>query len=662
MDAETAWQSALGQLQMDMPKASFDTWVRDATLVSYQDDTFAIGVRNAYAREWLESRLSSTVTRLLTGIMNRVLDVQFVVADADSETVEETQEDSNSNGEGFTAEVVDATRYSEEVHPDRIVLIPGYSLRLLEHGDLTAKEMSLWLGFRQAVYSKWKKGQGTVKNIPHWEATRFAMMSRASYFRELAGREDIAGGLVEIVPEPAPPTGGKTNRRFKCANRYRVHMSPRLTRKDCAVLEMILTAKTSMAATREEGHQIVLAALKDLAGHDPAEYLEQNVETGEAWPRSVLEIVRRVLGIKGDMPDDLADAAEQVFDRIVNAYGKALITHYFLREVVPVLELNHAQAWAIIVLRDRCWFDYDTNTQKEFAIVPGGLDTLARWVGVSRKTVDRWLAADNNFSAFVLKADLNKIENIPDAWNARGVDIFLVHQQEPLLSETLEGIEIPVETKRDSILDKVRLVPGQSETRYRTKRDSILDKMRLDLDKVRLDIGQSETPLNNLNKPLLNPYKPLESPPTAAAQSARRVGVGSMAFWDFNFLMTNNAVDGGAAMNLLRINKEFGRDISSLARGFVSWLLYAYSPSGTKITDPVGLAVRRLQENVHAGAGGDLDRLADLKPYELRALFDADLADKLDTEASIEAEIYAVNLASLRDEYKRQLRRRLFGA
>jgi len=654
MNAETAWQSALGQLQMDMPKASFDTWVRDTTLVSYQDDTFTIGVRNAYARDWLENRLSSTLTRLLTGIMNRDVDVQFVVADADGEAVEETQEDSNSNGEGFTAEVVDATRYSEEVHPDRIVLIPGYSLRLLEHGDLTAKEMSLWLGFRQAVYSKWKKGQGTVKNIPHWEAMRFAMMSRASYFRELSGRENLAGGLVEIVPEPAPPTGGKTNRRFECANRFRVHMTPRLTRKDCAVLEMILYAEASMAATREEGHQIMLAALKDLAGHDPAEYLEQNVETGKAWPRSVLEIVRRVLGIEGDMPDDLADAAEQVFDRIINAYGKVLITHYFLREVVPVLKLTHPQTWAIIALRDRCWFDYDTNTQKEYAIVTGGSNTLARWVGVTRESVEDWLAK-LEFSAFVLKADLNKIENIPEDWHAKGVEIFLVNHQEPLLSETLEGIELPAGEKRDSILGKVRLLSGKSETQFQEKRDSLLGKVRLDLRK-------SETPLNNLNKPLLNPYKPLESPPTAAAQSARRVGVGSMAFWDFNFLMTNNAVDGGAAMNLLRINKEFGRDISSLARGFVSWLLYAYSPSGTKITDPVGLAVRRLQENVHAGAGGDLDRLADLKPYELRALIDADLAGKLDTEASIEAEIYAVNFASLRDEYKRQLRRRLFGA
>jgi chromosomal replication initiator protein len=79
MDAEQAWQSALGQLQMEMPKASFDTWVRDTQIVSYVDGLFTIAVRNAYARDWLESRLSSTVTRLLTGMMNRSVEVTFVV-------------------------------------------------------------------------------------------------------------------------------------------------------------------------------------------------------------------------------------------------------------------------------------------------------------------------------------------------------------------------------------------------------------------------------------------------------------------------------------------------------------------------------------------------------------------------------------------------------
>jgi chromosomal replication initiator protein len=84
MDAEQAWQSALGQLQMEMPKASFDTWVRDTRVASYEDGLFTVSVRNAYARDWLESRLSSTVTRLLMGIMNRSVEVDFVVYSSES--------------------------------------------------------------------------------------------------------------------------------------------------------------------------------------------------------------------------------------------------------------------------------------------------------------------------------------------------------------------------------------------------------------------------------------------------------------------------------------------------------------------------------------------------------------------------------------------------
>lgn len=87
MDAEKAWQSALGQLEMELPKASFETWVRDTRFFSYDDGIFTISVRNAYARDWLDSRLTSTVARLLMGIMNRAVDVAFVV---------------NGNGNGAT--------------------------------------------------------------------------------------------------------------------------------------------------------------------------------------------------------------------------------------------------------------------------------------------------------------------------------------------------------------------------------------------------------------------------------------------------------------------------------------------------------------------------------------------------------------------------------
>src|SRR5512136_2532616 len=85
MKAEQAWQAVLGQLQMDMPRASYDTWVKNANVVSYEDNVFFIGVPNTYARDWLDSRLSSKIKRLLCGIMNRTVEVRFVVWQAKSD-------------------------------------------------------------------------------------------------------------------------------------------------------------------------------------------------------------------------------------------------------------------------------------------------------------------------------------------------------------------------------------------------------------------------------------------------------------------------------------------------------------------------------------------------------------------------------------------------
>ncbi|MBN1264885.1 MAG: chromosomal replication initiator protein DnaA [Anaerolineales bacterium] len=79
MKAEQYWEAALGQLQLEMPRASFDTWVRDSELLAYEDGTFIIGVQNAYARDWLKERLYATVQRLLSNIVERSVEVRFVV-------------------------------------------------------------------------------------------------------------------------------------------------------------------------------------------------------------------------------------------------------------------------------------------------------------------------------------------------------------------------------------------------------------------------------------------------------------------------------------------------------------------------------------------------------------------------------------------------------
>jgi len=571
---------------MEMPKASFDTWVRDTRLVSFDAGIVTVGVRNAYARDWLESRLSSTLTRLLMGIMNRDVAVRFVVCDEAAEEVEYKSELEDKEA-GIPVEVVDATRYQHEVQPDRVVVIPGYSLRLLEQGDLTPKQMSLWIGFRQAVYHQWRKGGGVVRNIPNWVAIRFAMMSRASFFREVGRQDDIAAGMIERISEPDRQF--KNGRWYQNANRYRVHMSPCLTRRDAATIETMLAAEASLCATKTEAAQAMCVALHDLAGRNPSEYLDVLVEqTGGKSPRGVSEIVRRILGLEGDVPGDLFEAAESLQDRILESFGKIVITHYFLEKLAPVLRLTHPQTWAVIALRDHSWFDHDTMTQKDFAILRGGLKTLASWVGVTKKAVEGWL---QNPEFTCLAAPIN-VTGMPAEWERDGTLVFRVRQEEVLVSDLSGNSETPV-------AEEVRLESGRNETRIGKSETPVAEK-------VRLESGKSETPLNNLFNPIFKPQLTSITTTTDANEKSRAAAVVPSS-WILKHLFTLNRISGKKRQELR----------SAAAQAFVSWLLYAVSRDGGGIQNPVSFALRQLQQDPQAGAGGAFDQFAALSPAEL---------------------------------------------
>jgi chromosomal replication initiator protein len=73
------WSAALGELQLQMTQATFETWLRDSKLLKYEDSTFVVAVRNGYAKDWLEHRLSATIKRTLARLADRTVDVKFVV-------------------------------------------------------------------------------------------------------------------------------------------------------------------------------------------------------------------------------------------------------------------------------------------------------------------------------------------------------------------------------------------------------------------------------------------------------------------------------------------------------------------------------------------------------------------------------------------------------
>jgi chromosomal replication initiator protein len=69
----------LGELQLELTRATFDTWLRPTRAVRRDDGALVVQVASVYAREWLESRLQGMVERAVERVAGEPLTVQFVV-------------------------------------------------------------------------------------------------------------------------------------------------------------------------------------------------------------------------------------------------------------------------------------------------------------------------------------------------------------------------------------------------------------------------------------------------------------------------------------------------------------------------------------------------------------------------------------------------------
>ena len=79
MDAKQVWRAALGELQVSLSPANYETWLRDTQLVDVEDNRFRIAVPNGFAKDWLETRYRSLISQTLARIVGYSVQVEFVV-------------------------------------------------------------------------------------------------------------------------------------------------------------------------------------------------------------------------------------------------------------------------------------------------------------------------------------------------------------------------------------------------------------------------------------------------------------------------------------------------------------------------------------------------------------------------------------------------------
>ncbi len=580
MTPDEAWNSVLAQLQMEMPRSSFDTWVRDTYAISLVDERMTIAARNTSTRDWLESRLTATVQRLLIGILNQSVSVQFVVQDS----IHEESEINEDEEQDVSIEPTQWLDYDRIVQPHKQVVVKGYLRRL--GMEIGAKAIWLYIGFHQAAWQVHMHGKESGIALHSREIMRFSGLSFGAFWRLLRHQEiqSQLNGLVQRI-DPVHQRSyrrGRDGRPHRIPIRYQVCMTPRLTRADSAAVYSRLTALLDQGMTLTTGLQELL---------NIADVMELITPAGSICTDMAINTVMDMARLHAPHESDaqVNHLAQELHRKIINALGDIHITHYFITKVIDEHNLTPAQAWLVTVARDMAYINSRTGERRDLVTFKKGYQEMARLIGSNRyKTVQAWFHPQwttqqrggdlSQFMVEVEPAPSNIYQDLRVDSMPRSYRILL---DEPL---DASGSNMP-DANGSNSQTQVEVTAGASG-------NNMLDA--------------NGTVLNSLTPAINTKGKNTSDPYTAAAVPN---------FWELKVLLRQNNVHP-------KIQHELVQAQASV-HAFVSWILYVASPQSGKLSDPLGYAISRLRADPICDAAGIFRQLSDLPPAQLLTLIDA---------------------------------------
>jgi len=74
------WQHVLSEVELNVSRASFNTWFQHTRIHSKADGVVVISVPNSFAKEWLENKFNKFIIKSLRGASLDVKDIKFTIA------------------------------------------------------------------------------------------------------------------------------------------------------------------------------------------------------------------------------------------------------------------------------------------------------------------------------------------------------------------------------------------------------------------------------------------------------------------------------------------------------------------------------------------------------------------------------------------------------
>ncbi|MDA8219858.1 MAG: chromosomal replication initiator protein DnaA [Dehalococcoidales bacterium] len=79
MNAKQIWQAALGELQIELSRPVYETYLKRTVLVRKEGDAFVIGAPSTFIKEWIEERLQTRIAATLSRIVGERVEVRVTV-------------------------------------------------------------------------------------------------------------------------------------------------------------------------------------------------------------------------------------------------------------------------------------------------------------------------------------------------------------------------------------------------------------------------------------------------------------------------------------------------------------------------------------------------------------------------------------------------------
>lgn len=648
--AEQVWGYVLSQLQLDMSRSNYETWVKSTQAISIDGQTLTIGCHNQYGREWLENRLTSTVQRLVSGMVGHLITVKFLVIDCFDEPMSnaenENRDDLGIDVDTAILEPVFASIRDAIIEPDRVVKMPLYFLRWLPY--VGAKTIFETLGFWQEYYlsSKGKYPAGGEKVSTRIERVcTWSGVSRAQLFRDLGDGQPLYWFLKKIDTDYERDRN--SGRAKKSANKYLLY-GISLTPGDAEDLKTFLL-QNGIQTDPAQALRIAIEAQPNKILEYPVRKAKES--TGKLIPScvTVQEIVRDLIGRR--MDQGLAELADLLADRLLAIGEFILIRWYFLTHWLPLL--GHNPAMLVILLRNLCYFNDQTGEIRDEVWIENGYTELANRIGLenSRQLV-QWFPAmferggqvdfhtekterelerrslvKNHLAQFIERVDCRTSGHSSYGWQ------FRVQRMDPLIPEhqivkEAAGVLFAQAEDQDVLEPLYTFINWLPNDCYETLKKDPMIVLRLSktendcIETLRMllnDCFETVKPLSNgCFETLLKTLKAFkdsqiikDTPSNQDSSHFRRtLPGGQVGGWDQN-------QDWKLETLLETVSDQVRETLIQQEKSpypFLSWILYGIATP--TIQNPASLAISKLKSNPGKGAGGAYDRVARLPADE----------------------------------------------